>query len=242
MFIAGDAAHLWVPYGGYGMNAGIADVLHLTWTLGAILGGWAGPKMVDAYEAERLPITAQVSKFAMNHAERIIKNRHALPGNIEDDTEEGERAREAFGRQAYDLNVQQFAAAGLNFGYSYDNSPIISYDGEPAPEYTMGTFTPATAPGCRAPHFWLAPGVSLYDRLGQGYTLLRLDQATEIRPLTAAAAAVGLPLQVIDVPVGAAPAEYKHALVICREDQHVAWRGDASPADPAALVDLLRGA
>ena len=242
VFIAGDAAHLWVPYGGYGMNAGIADVLNLTWTLGAILGGWAGPAMIDAYEAERLPITAQVSKFAMSHAERVIKSRHAVPQNVEDDTEEGELARAAFGRQAYDLNVQQFAAAGLNFGYSYDSSPIISYDGEPAPEYTMGSYTPATAPGCRAPHFWLEPGVSLYDRLGHGYTLLRFDQDADTEPLTAAAAAAGMPLEVVDVPAGAAPAEYKHALVICREDQHVAWRGDAAPADSAALVDLLRGA
>ena len=51
-----------------------------------------------------------------------------------------------------------------------------------------------------------------------------------------------MPLAVVDVPAGAAPAEYRHALLICREDQHVAWRGDAAPADPAALVDLLRGA
>ncbi len=242
VFIAGDAGHLWVPYGGYGMNAGIADVLNLTWVLGAILGGWAGPAMIDAYQAERLPITAQVSKFAMSHAERVIRNRHAVPADIEDDSEAGERAREAFGRQAYDLNVQQFAAAGLNFGYSYDNSPIISYDGESAPEYTMGGYTPATVPGCRAPHFWLAPGVSLYDRLGQGYTLLRLDRNVATGPLTAAAAAAGLPLEVIDVPIGAAPAEYKNALVICREDQHIAWRGDAAPSDSAALIDLLRGA
>jgi hypothetical protein len=138
--------------------------------------------------------------------------------------------------------VQQFAAAGLNFGYSYDSSPIISYDGEPAPKYTMGSYTPATAPGCRAPHFWLEPGVSLYDRLGQGCTLLRLSQDVDAEPLVAAAAAAGVPLEVIEVPVGAAPAEYKHPLVICREDQHIAWRGDASPADPAALLDLLRGA
>lgn len=241
VFIAGDAAHLWVPYGGYGMNAGIADVLNLTWILGAIVGGWAGPAMIDAYEAERRPITAQVSKFAMSHAERVIRNRRAVPDEIEDDTEEGELARAAFGRQAYDLNVQQFAPAGLNFGYSYDSSPIISYDGEPAPEYTMGSYTPATAPGCRGPHFWIEPGVSLYDRLGPGYTLLRLDQGVDPEPLTAAAAAVGLPLEVVDVPVGAAPAEYRNALVICREDQHVAWRGDAAPARPAALVDLLRG-
>jgi hypothetical protein len=93
VFIAGDAARLWVPYGGYGMNAGIADVLNLTWTLGAILGGWAGPAMINAYESERRPITAHFSKFAMSHAERVIQNRHAVPQDIEDDTEEGEQAR-----------------------------------------------------------------------------------------------------------------------------------------------------
>jgi hypothetical protein len=224
------------------MNAGIADALNLTWTLGAILGGWAGPRMIEAYEAERLPITAQVSKFAMSHAERVIRNRHAVPADLEDDTEAGRLSRDEFGRQAYDLNVQQFAAAGLNFGYSYDSSPIISYDGEPAPEYTMGGYTQATVPGCRAPHFWLEPGVSLYDRLGPGYTLLRLDEEVDVGPVTAAAAAVGMPLEIIDIPAGTAPAEYKDALLICREDQHVAWRGDQVPADAAALIDLLRGA
>ena len=242
VFITGDAAHLWVPYGGYGMNAGIADALNLTWTLGAILDGWAGPRMIEVYEAERLPITAQVSKFAMSHAERVIRNRHAVPPDLEDDTDAGRLSREEFGRQAYDLNVQQFAAAGLNFGYSYDSSPIISYDGEPAPEYTMGGYTQATVPGCRAPHFWLEPGVSLYDRLGPGYTLLRLDPEADVGPVTTAAAAAGVPLEVIDIPAGTAPAEYKDALLICREDQHVAWRGDRVPADAAALIDLLRGA
>ncbi|MCL2584525.1 MAG: FAD-dependent monooxygenase, partial [Streptosporangiales bacterium] len=242
VFLAGDAAHLWVPYGGYGMNAGIADVLNLTWTLGALLGGWAGPRMIDAYEAERLPITAQVSKFAMSHAERVIRNRHALPAAIEDDTEDGRLARETFGRQAYDLNVQQFAAAGLNFGYSYDASPIISYDGEPAPDYTMGSYSPSTVPGCRAPHLWLEPGVSLYDRLGRGYTLLRFDPAADGSRLVSAATAAGVPLEIIDIPAGAAPAPYRHRLLICREDQHVAWRGEQAPSDPAALIDLLRGA
>ena len=242
VFIAGDAAHLWVPYAGYGMNAGIADVLNLTWSLAAILGGWAGSRMIEAYEAERLPITAQVSKFAMSHAERVSQNHHDMPADIEDDTEAGRLSRERFGRQAYDLNVQQFAAAGLNFGYAYHRSPIICYDGEPAPEYTMGSYTPATVPGCRAPHVWLEPGVSLYDRLGPGYSLLRFDRHADVSGLVAAAAAVEMPLQVIDIPRDTAPAEYRHALLVCREDQHVAWRGDEPPPDPAALIDRLRGA
>ena len=67
-FIAGDAAHIWVPYAGYGMNAGIADAMNLSWLLAAHLNGWAPACHLDAYEAERWPITEQVSRFAMSHA------------------------------------------------------------------------------------------------------------------------------------------------------------------------------
>ncbi len=50
-FIAGDAAHLWMPYAGYGMNAGIADAMDLSWMLAAVLKGWAPEALLDAYEA-----------------------------------------------------------------------------------------------------------------------------------------------------------------------------------------------
>jgi 2-polyprenyl-6-methoxyphenol hydroxylase-like FAD-dependent oxidoreductase len=36
VFIAGDAAHLWIPHAGYGMNAGIADAANLSWMLAAV--------------------------------------------------------------------------------------------------------------------------------------------------------------------------------------------------------------
>ncbi|WP_204325069.1 FAD-dependent monooxygenase, partial [Stenotrophomonas maltophilia] len=39
MFIAGDAAHIWVPYAGYGMNAGIADAASLAWLMAAHRAG-----------------------------------------------------------------------------------------------------------------------------------------------------------------------------------------------------------
>ena len=67
VFICGDAAHLWVPYAGYGMNAGIADAANLAWLLAAHVRGWAPVGILDAHEAERLPITEQVSRFAMDH-------------------------------------------------------------------------------------------------------------------------------------------------------------------------------
>ena len=78
-FIAGDAAHIWVPYAGYGMNAGIADAMNLSWLLAAHLNGWAPSAILDAYEAERWPITSQVSRFAMSHAEAEIRRRGAVP-------------------------------------------------------------------------------------------------------------------------------------------------------------------
>jgi 2-polyprenyl-6-methoxyphenol hydroxylase-like FAD-dependent oxidoreductase len=241
VFIAGDAAHLWVPYAGYGMNAGIADALNLSWLLGARIQGWGEEAILDAYEAERQPITMQVSNFAMEHAAKMIKARRAVPPNIEADDAQGAKAREEIGREAYELNVQQFCCAGLNFGYYYEGSPIIARDDEQPPPYTMGSFTPSTVPGCRAPHFWLADGRSLYDAFGQGYTLLRFDADADARPFLAAARARNVPVTLLDIAGVGVPEGYRHKLVLCRDDQHVAWRGDRVPDDAAALVELLRG-
>jgi 2-polyprenyl-6-methoxyphenol hydroxylase-like FAD-dependent oxidoreductase len=158
VFLAGDAAHLWVPYAGYGMNAGLADAANLAWHLSAQIEGWAAPEALNAYEKERHPITEQVSRFAMNHAHAMSQRRREIPLNLEDDSPEGQAAREAFGQNLYDLNVQQYCCAGLNFGYYYDQSPVMVYDGDKAPEYSMGSFTASTVPGCRAPHFLLGEG------------------------------------------------------------------------------------
>jgi hypothetical protein len=177
----------------------------------------------------------------MDHAAKMIKARRAVPANIEADDADGQRAREEIGREAYDLNVQQFCCAGLNFGYYYQGSPIIASDDEAPPAYSMGDFTESTVPGCRAPHFWLADGRSLYDAFGAGYTLLRFDPAADVAPLLAAADARRVPLTVVDVAGAEVPAAYRHKLVLCRDDQHVAWRGDVVPVDAAELVERLRG-
>lgn len=242
--ICGDASHLWVPMAGYGMNAGIADATNLTWKLAAVLKGWAAPDILDSYEAERQPITEQVSHFAMNHAIALGKQRAAIPDDIEAAGPEGDAVRARFGRALYDLNVNQYCCGGLNFGYFYDSSPIIAYDGEPAPAYTLSDFVPSTVPGCRTPHVWLRDGRSLYDAMGQGYTLLRFDPAIDVRLLLAIAAARNVPLAVLDVVSDDEDlrALYPQDLVLSRPDQHVAWRGDALPADPSGLIDLIRGA
>src|SRR5262249_25946257 len=91
--IAGRAAAHWVPYAGYGMNAGIADAANLSWLLAAHLNGWAPAAILDAYEAERLPITDQVSRFAMSHAETESRRRSTVPDGIEEPGPRGAQAR-----------------------------------------------------------------------------------------------------------------------------------------------------
>ena len=56
VFLAGDAAHVVPPNGGFGGNSGIQDALNLAWKLAAVIKGEAGPALLDTYEAERLPL------------------------------------------------------------------------------------------------------------------------------------------------------------------------------------------
>ena len=241
VFICGDAAHLWIPMAGYGMNAGIADAMNLSWQLAAHLNGWAPAGILDAYELERKPITEQVSRFAMNHALALQRQRQAVPDNIEVPGPQGDALRADTGQALYDLNVQQYCCAGLNFGSFYDASPLIAYDGESPPGYTMYTFTASTVPGCRTPHVWLEDGRSLYDAMGDDYTLLRMDSSIDTQPLQQAAAARGMPLKVVDVTGDEARMVYREALLLSRPDQHVAWRGHSLPADVGQLLDRLNG-
>ena len=241
VFLCGDAAHIWVPNAGYGMNAGIADAMNLSWMLAGVMKGWASPAILDSYEAERMPITEQVSHYAMDTSTALARQRGGgIPDNIKEPGPEGDAARARVGQDAYDINVGQFCCGGLNFGSFYENSPIIAHDGSAAPEYTIYDFTPSTVPGCRTPHIWLGEGLSLYDAMGADYTLLRFDPQVDVSRMLAAAQNGGVPLVLLDVttrePV------YTEKLVLSRPDQHVAWRGNAAPSDPLALIDRIRGA
>ena len=96
-------------------------------------------------------------------------------------------------------------------------------------------------PGCRTPHVWLSDGVSLYDVHGAGYCLLRFDPTINVEALILAAATRGVPLKIIDIDPALRGEMYDRHLVLSRPDLHVAWRGDAVPADPLALIDQVRG-
>ena len=96
-------------------------------------------------------------------------------------------------------------------------------------------------PGNRLPHRWIRPGVSLFDHLGPGFTLLG-DPALA-GPLLALAAQRRVPMTAPG-DLGADTQEMFGAnLVLVRPDQHIAWLGDriSSATAPAILSGALTG-
>nr|WSZ17115.1 FAD-dependent monooxygenase [Streptomyces canus] len=60
VFLAGDAAHVHTPAGGQGMNTGLQDAANLSWKLAQVMGGHAGPELLDTYQSERHPVGRSV--------------------------------------------------------------------------------------------------------------------------------------------------------------------------------------
>ena len=63
VFFGGDAAHVHSPAGGQGMNAGIQDMINLSWKLAMVLDGRARPELLDTYQSDRLPVIRQLVRM-----------------------------------------------------------------------------------------------------------------------------------------------------------------------------------
>jgi 2-polyprenyl-6-methoxyphenol hydroxylase-like FAD-dependent oxidoreductase len=250
MLLAGDAAHLFTPTGGFGLNTGIEDVANLAWKLAAVLQGWGGAGLLASYETERRPIAIRNTDVArgMGHAWHDI----AVTAAIEQDTPAGaaERAgaaQSSFVRKNHFVLPEERDFLGVVLGARYDGSPLIVADGPP-PADEVETYTPSSVPGGRAPHLWLdaarGTGSSLFDRLGRYFTLLRFASA-DTAALERAAADAGVPLDVVDIrhdiPHPQAHELYPRKLALVRPDQHMAWRGDTLPHDCGALLATVTG-
>ena len=241
VFLAGDACHLHPPMGGYGMNMGIADAMDLGWKLAAVLQGWGGPKLLESYEMERRPVHERVLAEAVENygflAHHMVRDKIAEPGPA------GDAVRAQVGEEIVRMKVREFKTLGVVLGSRYRDSPVIVPDGSVPPAEDFMTYEPSAHPGCLAPHHWLADGSSLYDHIGPGFTLVtRNGAAREAGALAGAARARGVPFSVFGHDDPAIADLYRARYALVRTDHFVAWRGDAVPDDPGALIDRVRGA
>jgi hypothetical protein len=239
ILLAGDACHLHPPFGGYGMNLGIADGVDLGWKLAAILEGWGGEGLLDSYEEERRPVHLRTIAEAVQNF-RVLSDH--LKDNLDADTPEGERARAAVVAEIIATKTREFSTLGVVLGSCYAGSPVMVDDGSAPPAEHYSECEPSAHPGCLAPHAWLDDGTSLYDHFGLGYTLLLLDDAASALAgrIRDAGGSAGVPLTVLDLREAGLAGLYQAPLALIRPDQFVSWRG--SDADPAELMGILRGA
>jgi hypothetical protein len=238
-FIAGDAAHLFTPTGGQGYNTSVDDASNLGWKLAAVCEGWGGPSLLPSYQTERKPIAQRNTRFARAMADSIGKIE--LPADLEDEGAAGDAARAALGDRLCRHAATEFDIPGIHLGVFYAGSPIVVPDGTPAPADDWHHYTPGATPGARAPHVWLEDGVSIFDRFGRDFTLLRFGGGVDVRAIEAAAGKRGLTLAVIDVASEEARDLYARDLVLVRPDHHIAWRGNSVPADAEALIARAAG-
>jgi 2-polyprenyl-6-methoxyphenol hydroxylase-like FAD-dependent oxidoreductase len=227
-FLAGDAAHLTTPFGGFGMNCGLQDAHNLAWKLAATLGGWAGNDLLASYEVERRPVCQWTVDESLRNLEFA-----------------GEAAT-ARTEEALQRHLSRRRDAGLVLGFAYSSAVIVP-DGVPplAVAAPYAEFVPTARPGHRAPHLWLerqGQALSTLDLFGCELVLLagyRGEAWCEAASKLGSKMAV--PLEAYQVggeglmcPSGAWQAVYgidDDGAVLVRPDGHVAWRSRAGSAD-----------
>jgi 2-polyprenyl-6-methoxyphenol hydroxylase-like FAD-dependent oxidoreductase len=223
VFLAGDAVHLMIPTGGLGMNSGVGDAIDLAWKLQGTLRGWGGPNLLASYEIERRQV-GERNVAASRYASQGRRKWRSLWRNLDELVEVAKVEQ-----------PKSNEMIGAELGYRYEGSPLI-VDEPGGPEHPLRQYVPTTWPGTRLPHVWLEGHTAIQDRIGDGYTLLRLAGSTD-----SISSLGNAPFEVLDIPDVVARERYGFDLVLLRPDLHVAWRGNRLAEAPRNLAAMVTG-
>ncbi len=224
VFLAGDAAHVHPPAGGFGANTGIHDAHNLSWKLAAVLDGWGTDALLDTYDAERRPLGKAMSEQA------LVRN----------------RIRHGY---ATDQDKADFVDdVVITLGYRYRSSSVVA----PAGAKVLSPDLELTGePGTRAPHLWLRRGeetISTIDLFWDSYVLLTgPDGGHWAEAATKVAEKLGIPLRTHVIGAGAElrPTDREFTdvygvgpagAVLVRPDAFVGWRSAEPSDDPTAVL------
>ena len=229
IFIAGDAAHVMPPTGGFGGNTGVQDAHNLAWKLALVLGQTAGPDLLDTYEPERRP----AAEFSVEQAytRYVLRTDKTLN-------------RERMQPLANELNVET--------GYVYHSAAVI----EERPGDKTRDLSPRESkalPGTRAPHLWLQQSgrkISTLDLYGRNFVLVAGPQGSAWESAARSAAGqarVGLDVHRVgagglDDPSGGFAAAHgigPAGCVLVRPDGFVAWRAHDAAGASATRVNAV---
>jgi putative polyketide hydroxylase len=227
VFLAGDAAHVMPPNGGFGGNTGVHDAHNLAWKLALVLKGLAAPALLNTYEQERRP----PGKFTVEQAYTRYVTRSAA----------------YLGAKDFEPPVNDF---NIELGYLYRSPAVVSEDGDIGihadPRETFGR------PGSRAPHLWIEKDgerISTLDLIGKGFVLLAAPQggawAAAARDAGKSAGVgddaytFGQELSDPDNGFAAAYGLTASGAALVRPDGFVAWRSKSAEDHPREILQKV---
>ncbi|HSZ65315.1 MAG TPA: FAD-dependent monooxygenase, partial [Xanthobacteraceae bacterium] len=232
IFIAGDAAHSHPPYGAYGLNNGLDDVVNLGWKLAAKLKGWGSDALLQTYTEERRPIFKETAEDFIEAGIRRDKEfmAHHSP---EHDLAEFENAWQEHANAA--------APRVLTYEPNYEGSPIVF--GPPGGTSSAhGSHTFKARAGHHLPPQLLSSGRNVFEELGADFTLFAFDgDGRTAASFEKAARMLGVPLKIVRDSFADGRSAYEAKLILVRPDRYVAWAADSAPADAAAIMSKAIG-
>jgi 2-polyprenyl-6-methoxyphenol hydroxylase-like FAD-dependent oxidoreductase len=231
VFLAGDAAHRFLPTGGQGMNTGIADVHNLAWKLAFVISGAMDPSALESYDLERRPVGNNTADFQVRTGARL----GAVQARIDLDDEDSF----AFWTNELEKHVK---SVGQTMGQWYPEGVVIPDQTTP-PAFDPERYTPVDRPGHRFPHVWVdgEGGESTIDWFDTSLVLVTGPEADGWREAGATLAAeYPLIVKTIEAPdrergimIGRRGAD------LVRPDGYVAWRcawGSKTPLEDLRSV------
>jgi 2,4-dichlorophenol 6-monooxygenase len=214
VLLAGDAGHRHPPTGGLGLNSAIQDAHNLAWKLAYVLRGQAGDALLDSYDAERRPVTANNVQRSLENALNHLVTAEKL-GLSASNTAEGNWAalRRLWSTDPADREFRiqvlrhihaqsmEFNELNVEYGYRYSSTAMLG-DASPACSSVdpIRIYQPSTRPGSPLPHAWLCDldgnRLPIMDLVKPGRFLLLAGEEGHEWRLAAekAAATTGLPL------------------------------------------------
>jgi len=227
VFLAGDAAHVMPPNGGFGGNTGVQDAHNLAWKLAMVLRGEASGHLLRSYETERQPVGAFTTEQAYT---RYVTRTAPYLGT------------DGLQPAAHDLAVE--------LGYLYRSSAICDEDGPHGPLHEH-PHESGGRPGSRAPHVWMdvQGTTSTLDLFGRRFVLLAgAGAGAWCEAAHAAGHRLGLDVAVrrldetLGGPDGAVVSAYglsPAGASLVRPDGFVGWRSATAEADLDSSVAAI---
>jgi hypothetical protein len=212
----------------------------------AVAAGWAGPGLLDTYEAERRPVAQTNVDYSAGRGSGLLRMREAIGRGDLDAVRDGLAARSSAGSRR-----------GQDLGYTYDSSAVVP-DGTELPDVKdrMRDYVQNARPGSRAPHLWVeraGRGMSTLDLFGTGFVLITGQEGGRwVSAAQDVCGSSGLPLKAVTVgsdgdlqadstrwqePYGVGP----DGAVLVRPDGFVGWRSPEMRPDPRAELSRAVG-